>query len=106
MNSGEYNLTAEYVVPSDAPGLFNLDTCVVTQMSFVPGAREYLVAGNGNSEYITYSDPCVCANFISNGMNFSDYATKPVVASVTTNYVDDDCLDKFVPKLNPPSPFP
>lgn len=103
VRSGDYNLTAEFVIPSDAAGLFNLESCVLTDMSFVPGARKFLDAGYGNTEWLTFSDPCICMEFTSHGMKFSDYATAAVVTSVEGN---GSCYANYVPKLSPPEPFP
>lgn len=107
VKSGAYNLTAEYVIPPDTAGLFNLDVCVVTQLSYVPGAREYLDAGNGDLTLINYEDPCSCATFSSQGMNFVDYATAAVVDAVSSNQTSGQpCSARYVPQLPDPWSYP
>lgn len=103
LNLSSYNLTADYVIPVDAPGLFNLDVCVVTQLSFVPGARQYLISGNGNEGLVTYFDPCVCSTFSSHGMDFVDYATTTVVGSVTNDNGNSNplCWERSAPAAVP-----
>ena len=82
--AGASKLATDFVsVPLDTPGLYNLDVCVVTELSFVPGAREYLRAGNGDRHDLIYLDPCTCANFTSNGDKFVDFATENVLDAVT-----------------------
>ena len=103
IEAGAIHLSTDFAsIPLDSPGLYNLDVCVVDQLSYVPGAREYLRAGNGNTEDYIYLDPCICASFSSHGQNFADVALPNVVAAVTTdpsNNQNASCVGRVLEAL-------
>lgn len=107
LTSGAYNLSANYAIPPDTPGLFNVDVCVVTQLSYVPGAREYLIATNGVTK-VTFNDPCTCSSYSSHGVNFVDYATEPVAAAVSYSNESNqlECTQRYIPDFSNPVYLP
>lgn len=98
VSSGAAKFSTDFVsLPLNSPGLYNLDVCVVTELSYVPGAQEYLKAGNGNTKDFIYLDPCVCATFSSNGGKFVDYANSDVTGAVTTDSTNTTCIERGWP---------
>lgn len=91
LNDGSYNISSEFVIALDSPGLYNIDVCVITQMSMIPGSKEFLRAGNGDKylDYI-YLDPCSCAKFTSQGGSFVNYAPSKIVDAINST----ECLAK------------
>ena len=83
LSDGGYDITADFVVALDSPGLYNIDVCVITQYSMIPGTKEWLKAGNGNhwNDYF-YLDPCTCAEFTSHGSSFVDHAPSTIADAV------------------------
>lgn len=85
LNEGSYNITADFVIALNTPGLYNIDTCVITEFSMIPGSQEYLKAGNGNKfEDFIYLDPCTCAQFTSHGGSFVDSAPSKIADAVNS----------------------
>ena len=85
-------------LPPDTPGLYNLDVCVVTKMSEVPGAGQYGSSNaRGASSVFFYPDPCSCAGFETRGQRFVDFAKESVVKGVTVIEADgfnNSCVDR------------
>ena len=86
VTAGAINLQDEFKgIPQNSAGLYNLDVCVITGMSYIPGTRQYLVSNN-LWEYF-WPDPCSCANFTSHGQAF-DKVASPAAINATTTWAD------------------
>ncbi|KAK4691165.1 hypothetical protein P7C71_g5776, partial [Lecanoromycetidae sp. Uapishka_2] len=84
VTSGAVKLTGEFQgLPQSTPGLYNLDVCVMTELSMIPGANQYIISNN-IWEYF-YLNPCICANFTSHGQTFSKVATPAAINATTTD---------------------
>ena len=98
VSSGAAAFSTDFVnLPLDSAGLYNLDVCVVTELSYVSGAQEYLQAGNGNKKDFIYLDPCVCADFSSHNGNFVDFANADVKGAVTVDKDNTTCIERGWP---------
>ncbi|KAK3166931.1 hypothetical protein OEA41_010056 [Lepraria neglecta] len=76
-------------VPPNTAGLYNLDVCRITEMSFVGGAQQYgksIHSGASLTNFIEiYVDPCICSTFKDrNGTLFTNAATINVTQAITT----------------------
>ncbi len=94
VTAGAIKIDTEFKsLPANTPGLYNLDVCVMTQKSYIPGSREYIVA---NEEwYYFWPDPCICAGFQSHGQTFSNVATSAAVNATTTDSKGKKCMDQL-----------
>ena len=95
LQAGTANLTNDFTdIPPNTPGLYNLDVCVVTEMSYVSDARQYLLSNHKGPSLIypyIHLDPCACSTFSSQGQKFTDYAQPNVTGTVTTDYMNVTC---------------
>lgn len=84
VTSGAVELNKEFQgLAQSTPGLYNLDVCVLTQMSYIPGARQWMLSNNADDYF--WPDPCACASFQSHGQTFGKVASSAAVNATTTD---------------------